>query len=368
VFKDSICHELVTNFRNVITKAFKHNLYTHVVLNTPEANIAAQSLGLKNVKVITYSHQESYTLDVPACYSSPTFSPEYLHIIRNLDGIGIGCQSAWVESCVKKFSPNVESYVLPFFFPKDETPTVNQNGTGVLFIGRWEDRKNPKAFIKLIADTKLPAKVLTNKTGHKKFEEALKEIDATYEIRSDIIGQEKTDFISSAKIAFCPNKVETGPYSVFESMLRMPTVVPSNVGWINNFNGYPVVIVDLKSSDCASKVLELYNSNKPYSPPKIEDLNNVALEAWSEFINCVYDETKSVMSYKNAIMSQRQTGKQFKPIDLIPDSIYNQTSLNQLTEVFLCNDVNVSYDENNTYISMGDIKPESVETEIVTLF
>ena len=52
----------------------------------------------------------------------------------------------------------------------------NKERSGVLWIGRWEPRKNPEEFIRVIKETKLPAKVITNTNGARKFEAALIEI------------------------------------------------------------------------------------------------------------------------------------------------------------------------------------------------
>ena len=91
-------------------------------------------------------------------------------------------------------------------------------------------------FIDLIEQTKLPAKVMTSPNGVKKFEERLKKIGATYDIRASIVGQEKVDFIKSARIAFNPSVVESYGMAFYEQHIQLPTLVLENQRWTNNFN------------------------------------------------------------------------------------------------------------------------------------
>jgi len=109
----------------------------------------------------------------------------------------------------------------------------------VLFIGRWEEGKNPELYLDLIEQTKLPARVMTNANGAKKFEERLKKMGADYKIAVSIIGQEKVDFITSCRVAFNPSTVESYGIAFLEQMIQMPTYALENQRWTQNFNhGY----------------------------------------------------------------------------------------------------------------------------------
>ena len=85
-------------------------------------------------------------------------------------------------------------------------------------------------------EAKLSCKVMTNSNGAKKFEDRLKKIGVPYEIKVSIIGQEKVNFITSARIAFNPSTVESYGMAFYEQHIQMPTLVLENQRWTNNFN------------------------------------------------------------------------------------------------------------------------------------
>jgi hypothetical protein len=106
---------------------------------------------------------------------------------------------------------------------------------GVLFIGRWEEGKNPELYLDLIEQTKLPARVMTSASGAKKFEERLKKIGVDYQIKVGIIGQEKVDFITSCRVAFNPSTVESYGIAFLEQIIQLPTFTLINQRWTQNF-------------------------------------------------------------------------------------------------------------------------------------
>jgi hypothetical protein len=128
---------------------------------------------------------------------------------------------------------------------------------GILFVGRWEEGKNPELFLELIEQTKLPAKVMTSANGAKKFEDRLKKIGVPYEIKVGIIGQEKVDFMTSARIAFNPSIVESYGMAFYEQHIQMPTLVLENQRWTNNFNSDYFYTCNKKNM--AEKAKELYD-------------------------------------------------------------------------------------------------------------
>jgi hypothetical protein len=128
---------------------------------------------------------------------------------------------------------------------------------GILFVGRWEEGKNPELFIDLIEQTKLPAKVMTSPNGVKKFEDRLSKLGVKYDVRASIIGQEKVDFIKSSRIAFNPSVVESYGMAFYEQHIQMPTLVLENQRWTNNFN--KDFFYTCTKKDMASKAKELYD-------------------------------------------------------------------------------------------------------------
>jgi hypothetical protein len=129
---------------------------------------------------------------------------------------------------------------------------------GILFIGRWEEGKNPETYLELIEQTKLPARVMTNANGAKKFEERLKKIGVDYKIAVSIIGQEKVDFITSCRVAFNPSTVESYGMAFYEQMIQMPTVVLENQRWTNNFDSQYFFTTNKKNM--AKTITDLYNN------------------------------------------------------------------------------------------------------------
>jgi hypothetical protein len=129
---------------------------------------------------------------------------------------------------------------------------------GVLFVGRWEEGKNPELFIDLIEQTKLPAKVMTSPNGVKKFEDRLEKIGVSYDVRASIIGQEKVDFITGARVAFNPSTVESYGMAFYEQHIQLPTVVLENQRWTKNFDPHHFFTVNKKNM--SQFVLDLYNN------------------------------------------------------------------------------------------------------------
>jgi hypothetical protein len=128
---------------------------------------------------------------------------------------------------------------------------------GILFVGRWEEGKNPELFLDLIEQTKLPAKVMTSANGAKKFEERLKKIGVPYEIKVSIIGQEKVDFITSARVAFNPSTVESYGMAFYEQITQLPTFCLQNQRWTKNFEGR--LFFETNKKDMAKDVLDVYH-------------------------------------------------------------------------------------------------------------
>jgi MoaA/NifB/PqqE/SkfB family radical SAM enzyme len=71
-------------------------------------------------------------------------------------------------------------------------------------------KEESELYLELIERTNLPARVMTNSNGERKFIERFKKMGITdYKIGVSIIGQEKVDFITSCRVAFNPSNVES---------------------------------------------------------------------------------------------------------------------------------------------------------------
>jgi len=232
MYGDTFCYERMANFRNAIIEALEHNLYDVFVCNTYEAVQVASTIGLEDViQIIAYTHLESQIFKDtknPFLYNTNVLMRQQLET----ENISVGTQSVF-----NLLHVNGTAHHLPIpITERDLLTEYTGEREGILFVGRWEEGKNPELFIDLIEQTKLPAKVMTSPNGVKKFEERLKKIGATYDVRASIVGQEKVDFIKSSRIAFNPSVVESYGMAFYEQYIQLPTLVLENQRWTNNFN------------------------------------------------------------------------------------------------------------------------------------
>jgi glycosyltransferase involved in cell wall biosynthesis len=253
MYGDTFCYERMANFRNSIIKALEHNLYDAFVCNTYETVQVASTMGLEDcIQIIAYTHLESQIFNDT---KNPFLNNTNVMMRQQLSttNIDIGTQSKFNQVHLDE-----SSYHLPI--PITERGLLEEHHKqreGILFVGRWEEGKNPELFLDLIEQTKLPAKVMTSANGAKKFEDRLKKIGVPYEIKVGIIGKEKVDFMTSARISFNPSIVESYGMAFYEQHIQMPTLVLENQRWTNNFN--KDFFYTCTRKDMASKAKELYD-------------------------------------------------------------------------------------------------------------
>jgi glycosyltransferase involved in cell wall biosynthesis len=287
MYGDTFCYERMSNFRNAIIKALEHNIYDVLICNTYESVQVASTMGLEDViQIIAYTHLESQIFKDtknPFLHSTNVMMRKQLEC----NGITIGTQSKFNEL-------EVGGYHLPI--PVTEQALLEEhhkNREGILFIGRWEEGKNPELFIDLIEQTKLSAKVMTSPNGVKKFEERLKKIGAQYDVRASIFGKEKVDFITSARVAFNPSIVESYGMAFYEQHIQLPTVVLENQRWTNNFDDKYFFKVSKKNM--AQTVLDLYNTITDaktwYDTGILEKYRNIESNVFQKWYTCFNEFT-----------------------------------------------------------------------------
>ena len=235
MYGDSFCYERMANFRNAIIGALETNLYDALICNTYESVQVASTMGLEDViQIIAYTHLESQIF--PNTLHNPFLNSvnELMRLQLKMADITIGTQS---EFNANNFDEN--AWHLPIPITESELLIEHdKQREGVLFIGRWEEGKNPELYLKLIEETKLPARVMTNANGAKKFEERLRKLGVDYQIKVSVIGQEKVDFITSCRVAFNPSTVESYGMAFYEQLIQLPTFVLENQRWTGNFKGH----------------------------------------------------------------------------------------------------------------------------------
>jgi glycosyltransferase involved in cell wall biosynthesis len=253
MYGDTFCYERMANFRNSIIEALEHNLYDAFVCNTYETIQVASTMGLEDcIQIIAYTHLESQIFKDtknPFLYNTNVLMRQQL----STTNIDVGTQSKF-----NQLNLDESSYHLPI--PITEQGLLEEHHKsreGILFVGRWEEGKNPELFLELIEQTKLPAKIMTSANGAKKFEERLKKIGVLYDIRVGIIGQEKVDFMTSARVAFNPSTVESYGMAFYEQITQLPTFCLENQRWTKNFDGH--FFFETNKKDMAKDVLGAYD-------------------------------------------------------------------------------------------------------------
>ena len=254
MYGDTFCYERMANFRNAIVEALEHNIYDALICNTYETVQVASTMGLEDViQIIAYTHLESQIFKDtknPFLFNTNVMMRQQL----STTNIDVGTQSKFNQLHLDE-----SSYHLPIpITEKDLLTEYTSDREGILFVGRWEEGKNPELFIELIEQTKLPAKVMTSPNGVKKFEDRLSKLGVKYDVRASIVGQEKVDFIKSSRIAFNPSVVESYGMAFYEQHIQLPTLVLENQRWTNNFN--EDFFYKCTKKDMAERAKQLYDS------------------------------------------------------------------------------------------------------------
>lgn len=359
MYGDTYCYERMANFRNAIVKALEHNLYDAFICNTYESVQVASTMGLDDcIQIIAYTHLESQIFkDTKNPFLDTT--NEMMRKQLEMSSVYVGTQSKFNQLEIDN-----GAWHLPI--PISERGLLekhNKPREGVLFVGRWEEGKNPELFLELIEQTQLPAKVMTSANGAKKFEERLKKIGVTYDIRVGIIGKEKVDFMTSARVAFNPSTVESYGMAFYEQHIQLPTFVLENQRWTKNFDGH--FFFETNKKDMASDVKGAYDmfatSNDWYSKGSLDHAiaqEDTVFHKW----NKCFSEFKTKQSNSNtAAICKEHT---VKHSDFIKGLCRNVICIDDVRSV-LSNKhkFTVTYTDNDTYLSKD---PHFVPTEEVS--
>jgi len=255
MYGDTFCYERMVNFRNSIIKALEHNLYDTFICNTYESIQVALTMGLEDcIQIVGYTHLESQIF-------KNTKNP-FLHSTNDMMRKQLECNGLYIGT-QSKFNETSMGFTSVWHLPipiteRDLLTEYKGDREGILFVGRWEEGKNPELFIDLIEQTGLPAKVMTSPNGVKKFEDKLSKLNVNYDVRASIVGQEKVDFIKSSRIAFNPSTVESYGMAFYEHHIQLPTLVLENHRWTKNFNDEFFYYCNKKNM--AQRAKELYDS------------------------------------------------------------------------------------------------------------
>lgn len=287
-------------FRTAIWKALTDNLYDLIVCNVPESFFPVYATTIARwTKVLFYTHNENFVglKDFPRI---GPYSMEYDAVYQralSLPYVYVGTQTAgnrraMIDEGLGLGPMHTESrgiHTLPLPYPDPEMLQPYTGETkGVLFIGRWEERKDPDAFLDAVSSLNIPVKILTNATGQTKFTKALRDLGVKdFEVRSNLIGKEKADFIRSAKIMFNPSKKESYGYSTYEALLHMPVMV-EDYEWTRRIDPTYGLHILRKDESPAAVMMALYaNTVLQQEMRKLlaDDANESIHDAWKQFVD-----------------------------------------------------------------------------------
>jgi hypothetical protein len=300
MYGDSFCYERMANFRNAIVEALEVNLYDAFVCNTYETVQVASTMGLEDcIQVIAYTHLESQIF-------KDTKNP-FLHNVNEMmrqqlttNNIYLGTQS--------KFNQLQFDNAAHLPIPITERGLLEEHHIpreGVLFIGRWEEGKNPELYLELIEQTKLPARIMTNANGAKKFEDRLKKMGITdYKIGVSIIGQEKVNFITSCRVAFNPSNVESYGMAFYEQIIQLPTFCLMSQRWTKNFEGR--LFFETTKKEMVEDVLGAYDR---FSTAKDWYGNGISLAHASQIEDSVFHKWNECFNNFESKKSNSSTAK-----------------------------------------------------------
>lgn len=287
-FNETVNYERVINYRNAFLEACHDNIYDLVIVNDLEGLIAMHSTGMaKVVPVMFYTHNENSVFFKGV---NKVFTPEYTEMLEKMlsaNDVVIGTQS--VEN-QQRINNNIKTKVYVASMPVPERrllqgPSDYLSKDGLIFIGRYEVRKNPEEFVRVVKEVGCKALVLTNKTSVKSWESAFSKADITnYEIQHGLIGDEKVDFILKAKAAYHPSHIEVSPFGVLEACHSCPTFIPKESEWSENLQQYAKVVSFSDAVAEIKKVMEM-DSVEPLvteTLQKLRDFDDRLEDDWNK--------------------------------------------------------------------------------------
>jgi len=349
-FSDTINFEKIVNFRKSILHAFQTNIYDMIVCNTQEAMSAAYAMGLsKYIPVMFYTHLHSMIFREAQNFSDVFIEAYHNFYNKHMEfpDIYIGTQSQKnIDELTKYGAKNCALLRMPM---SERGLLEPYKGTkkGVLFIGRWEEGKNPEAYIRTMKEAKLPCKVMTNSNGEKKFIKAFEEAGITdYEIRAGITGQEKVDFVRSASVFFMPSLRENYPFAFLECLGHMPCIVLDTQDWSDNFNEDYYYKVNI--TQAADTIKRLYGTTQIHSAlDYVRELDDEVAKGWIEFID------NFVPRQSNTNAAKINTYTTVKYSDYIKDLERSHLAREDFESVLTNKHkfLHVVYTDDNTYLS-----------------
>lgn len=356
---------LSLNFRNALINATKRHTYDLIVTNVGEALDAVTGLGVhKYCNVVHPTHHESEAcLPIKHDIFSPGVSEKYSSLC-SLPSVTLACQSNWVRGHVVSRHPDKAHEILevPCLVPELsllEFPEVDQRW-GVGFIGPWEPRKNPEAYIAALKQAKLPGvAIVPSEASAKKFAAKFTEAGIEYKIHVGVSGEEKVRVLQSLAAAYHPAVSETFGLGALETAHCCPTVLLTNYQWSYVHSQY-CEVVEEKSADLTLQ--------KVYGKPVSTEVKTALIERQARAERLLNNLTERVAAKKtsnNFYTELENTGlvkhSEFtaKMASFCTDEIYKMLRLPAIGTV----EVLHSKDETYYRVAGTDVMPQETLSE-----
>jgi len=248
---------LSLNFRNSLVKALRRHTYDMIITNVGEALDAVTGIGVhKYCTVLHATHHES---EAGVKVLHDIFSPgvtDHYRALCNLPDVILACQSEWIQThAAEQYSNKAKEDILvvPPLVPEQELldfDSLPKERWGVGFIGPWEPRKNPEAYISALKASGLPGVVLVpSESSAKKFEERFRKEKIEYKIHVGVTGIEKARIIQSLGAAYHPAVSETFGLGALETAHTCPTVLLSKNAWSQAHKDYAIIVDESEVAD-----------------------------------------------------------------------------------------------------------------------
>lgn len=368
-FADSMNFEKMANFRSAMMRALETNVYDCVVCNTYESVPGIYALDLHwKIPLVYYTHNEFMvfrsTRKVKNVFTE-SFNAFFIKLME-LPGLTVGTQT---ERNLNEFRRNgATGRVLGM--PVTEASLRDCNfgpREGVLFIGRWEPGKQPQEYLDVIKATGLPARVLTNSNGARKFEEWFRENGISdYKIGEGLTGQAKVDFIRNCRVHLNTSLRENYSLAFFECLGQMPCIVREKAEWRHNFSEeYYTVSSDENLAAMTKQHYEREMSRHSIimRSSYVENLDADAKQNWFAFLDSqTHDASGSSAAKINTINGRysdfiTSLGRTSLAVDDVK-SVYNNLGK-----------FRVIYTDNNTYLTTDPtFTPNESEGSLDELF
>jgi hypothetical protein len=206
---------------------------------------------------------------------------------------------------------------------------------------------------------------MTSANGAKKFEERLKKIGVPYEIRVSIIGKEKVDFMTRARVAFNPSIVESYGMAFYEQITQLPTFCLEKQRWTKNFQGRFFFVTNKK--EMAEDVKDAYHAYPTakswYDKSALQDTQNSEAGVLHKWMECFRDfEPKQ--SNSNTAKVLQNTTIEYK--EYIKDLNRSVICIDDIRSVLTNKHKYVTiYTDENTYLSKDpNFEPSETNNEL----